>query len=300
MDLPSSVVPFVHVAEERHFRRAAARLGVTPAAVSKAVARLEAELGVTLLDRTSRTVALTREGELFFAHCRAALEQLRIGRERISASQQSARGPVRLALSPVLARLVLPGLSQLSDRYPGLTFELRVSDRLARLADEEIDVALRIGGLEDSSLVSRILARPRWSTLASPAYLARRGTPGSPAALEGCDAVRFRTPRGMPQPWSFAHRGDRIAAPPVIDRLLTDNGELLLDAALAGLGICQVFDFLAREKVSRGELIELLPDYAAEAPPVHAVWLPRKQMAPRVRLLIEALEELFREKPRRG
>ena len=302
MDFLGAVVPFVRVAEERHFRRAAARLGVTPAAVSKAVARLEAELGVTLLDRTSRQVSLTREGALFFEHCRVALEQLRTGRERVSASQRLAQGPVRLTLSPVLARRVLPALAGLYERYPGLSFELSVTDRLSRLADEEIDLALRIGELEDSSLVSRLLARPRWMTLASPAYLARRGTPDSPAALSGCDALRFRTTRGRPQVWVFAERGAALPAPPVTDRLLVDNGELLVDAALAGLGVCQVFDFLALEHVREGRLVELLPDFAADAPAVHAVWLPRRQVAPKVRLALEALEQLFRslrQDPRR-
>lgn len=303
MDFLGSVIPFVHVAEERHFRRAAARLGVTPAAVSKAVARLEAELGVTLLDRSSRHVALTPEGALFFEHCRAALEQLRTGRERVSAAQRVAQGPVRLTLSPVLAGQVLPALAGLTELYPRLTFELTVTDRLARLADEELDVALRIGELEDSSLVSRVLARPRWVTLASPAYLKKRGTPRTPADLAGHDALSFRTPRGVPRPWVLVERGESVHVTPAVTRLLIDSGELLVQGALEGLGVCQVFDFLALEHVRAGRLVELLPEHQPEAPAIHAVWLPRRQMAPKVRLLLEALEQRFRalrQDPRRA
>ena len=141
----AGVVPFVAVAEEQSFRAAAARLGLSVAAVSKAVQKLEARLGATLLARTSRQVALTAEGALYLARCRAALDELQAGRELVAEATKVAQGPLRISLSPIVARPVATRLGSLAARHPRLAFELVVTDRLTRLAEEGIDVAVRIG-----------------------------------------------------------------------------------------------------------------------------------------------------------
>ncbi|MFN7132129.1 MAG: LysR family transcriptional regulator, partial [Myxococcales bacterium] len=184
-ELFSGVVPFTAVAEERSFRRAAARLGVSAAAVSKAVSRLEASLGVTLFDRSSRHVALTPEGTVFLERCRAALANLQQGREQVADAGALEGGVLRVSLSPILARTLTPVLASFAASHPQLTFVLGVTDRYARLAEEQIDVAIRVGELEDSSLLSRVLVLPRWVTVASPAYLRARGTLRTPAELAG-------------------------------------------------------------------------------------------------------------------
>jgi LysR family transcriptional regulator, regulator for bpeEF and oprC len=289
MDPFSGVLPFLHVAEEKSFRRAAARLGVSTAAVSKAVAKLERELGVTLVERTSRHVSLTTEGDAYAARCREAVDALRAGREVVARNSSVAQGPLRVSVSYVLAPVVIEQLARFTARYPRVTLHLNVSDRIARLAEEEVDVALRTGDLDDSSLVARKLYSPVWMTVASPAYLARRGTPTTPDQLMDHDCLYFVTPRGKPRPFGFR---DRPAISPR-GQLFVDSGELLLSSAIAGVGVAQVMDFMARGAIREGQLLEILARDAIAGPTIHAVTLPRRKSLPRVRAFLDFVTEVF-------
>ena len=295
MDLFAGILPFVHVAQERSFRRAAERLGVSTAAVSKAVRKLEAELGVRLLERTSRQVALTSEGASFLERAREAVAQVHAARELVAQAQSAPRGPLTVTLPHILGPLILPKLARLQARHPGLTLHVRVGDRLSRLVDEQIDVALRIGALEDSSLVAQLLMHTRWVTLASPAYLARHGTPTHPDALASHQCLKFIVPRGTAREWVFRREP---GGPPEVVRtggtLDVDHGPALLDLAVAGAGLCQVLDFMLDERVRDGRLVEVLADHAAEGPPVHALCVPGRQSVPRVRALLQLLVEELR------
>lgn len=294
MELFSGVLPFLHTAEEKSFRKAAVHLGITTAAVSKAVARLEAQLGVTLLHRTSRHVALTPEGTVFLEHCREAVTRLQAGRELVAQAQKVAEGVLKVSLPPILGRRVVPELGRLSARHPRLSFHLSLTDRFTRLAEEGVDVAVRIGELEDSSLVARTLRVPRWVTVASPAYLARHGTPRHYKELSRHQCLKFVTPAGTAREWSFQDR--REAGPLPVktpDSFRMDHGELLVEAAAAGLGICQAFDFMVAEPLGAGRLVEVLAPYAAEGPPIRAVCLPRRQSTPRVRVFLDFLQQLL-------
>jgi DNA-binding transcriptional LysR family regulator len=299
MDLFSGVLPFLHTAEERSFRKAAAHLGVTTAAVSKAVARLEEELGVTLLHRTSRHVSLTPEGSAFLEHCREAVTRMQAGRELLAQARKVAEGVLKVSMPLVLGRLVVPQLGRLAARHPRLSFNLSLTDRFTRMAEEGVDVAVRIGELEDSSLVSRTLRIPRWVTVASPAYLGRHGTPRHYKELERHACLKFITPSGIIREWTFR---DRREAQPVTvktpDVFRIDHGELLVEGAVAGLGICQAFDFMVAEHLGAGRLVEVLAPYAAEGPPIRALCLPRRQSTPRVRVFLDFLQQLLsRERP---
>lgn len=289
MDLFSGVLPFVHVAEARSFRGGAERLGVTTAAMSKAILRLESELGVTLLQRTSRHVSLTTEGALFLERCRQAVAELQTGRDLVARAQRSPQGTLRVTLPPILGRTILPAVARVSSRHPRLQIRLVLTDRHVKLAEEEIDVAIRIGELEDSSLVARALPTPRWVTLASPGYLARRGTPEKPADLARHECIKFVSPRGTVREWSF--RDVNVDTP---SRLLLDHGDLLLDAASEGLGIVQVLDFMVAPFLANGRLIEVLAAYATHGPPLHVVTLGRRASLPRVRVFLEALDDALR------
>ena len=295
MDLFAGILPFVHVAQERSFRRAAERLGVSTAAVSKAVGKLEAELGVRLLERTSRQVALTPEGESFLERAREAVAQVHAARELVAHSQRAPRGPLTVTLPYILGPLVLPRLARLQARHPGLTLHVRMGDRLSRLVDERIDVALRMGELEDSSLVGPLLLRTRWITLASPTYLARHGTPAHPEALARHQCLKFVLPRGVVREWVFRGEPDgRARAVRTGGTLDVDHGPALLDLAGAGAGVCQVLDFMLDERVRDGRLVEVLKEHAAEGPPVHALCVPGRQSVPRVRALLQLLVEELR------
>lgn len=290
----SGVATFVRVADRKSFTAAARQLGVTTAAVSKVIRGLEERLGVTLLLRTSRAVALTPEGTAFFERCRHALDQVQAGTELVAREHRMAEGPVRLSLSPIVARLVVSELPALARLYPAMTFELAVTDRFTGLVEERIDVAVRIGELHDSALRSRILAQPRWVTVASPAYLSERGFPATPSQLATHHCLVFVTPRGTLREWQFRdERGQSCLFRPPIIRLRIDNGEILMTAALAGLGICQVMDFMAARHVREGRLVEVLAPFGAESLTIRALWVARRRETPKVRVMVDLLATLF-------
>lgn len=288
-DLFTGVLPFVRTAEASSFRRAAERLGVTTAAVSKSVARLEDRLGVKLLVRTSRSVRLTPEGRVYLDRCQQAVASLQTARELVSQSLQEPRGEVRVTLSPVLARIVIGGLPHLLARHPHLTVRVHTTDRVSHLAEESIDVAIRLGGREDSALVARTLLRPRWRTVAAPALLARHGTPTSPSDLERLPAVRFVGPTGRTAPWAYAD-GSR---PQVTGALVTDSGEQVVRAAVAGVGVAHALDFMVEDELREGRLVSVLDALATDGPLVSAVSTPERAKTPNVRAVVGWLAETF-------
>lgn len=288
----SGVVPFVYTARERSFRRAAERLGVTPAAISKAVRKLEDELGVALLNRTTRRVSLSHEGELFLERCEEALAQLKAGRELIEMSQADPRGELTITAPHILGRPLIARLPRFRARYPQLHLHLRFSDRFEHLIDEGIDVAVRVGSLEDSSLVARRLMTTRWVTVAAPSYLALRGTPRRPEELEGHDCLEFRAPRGALVEWSYTD--PRTKSPVHVETrgpLDADQGELLLEAAVTGLGITQALDFMVVDHVRDGRLVEILAEHSTTGPPVTGLCLPAQRKSPRVRAFLDFLAQ---------
>lgn len=293
-ELFTGVVPFVFTARERSFRGAATQLGVTPAAVSKAVQKLERELGVTLLHRTTRKVSLSREGEMFFARCERAIELVHGGRQALALVRDDPGGELTVTAPHIFGRALAVHLAKFHRRYPGLHVHLRFSDSFEELVDSGIDVAIRIGELADSSLVGRVILRPHRVTVASPSYLARAGRPDSPHDLNAHACIKFRSPRGRLVEWSFVDPQTgaplRVSTSGPVDM---DHGERLLDAARGGVGLTQAFDFMVTEALREGSLVEVLEPYAAAGPPVHAVCLPEQRRVPRVRAFLDFLAESF-------
>ena len=288
LDLFRGVVHFAAVAEAGSIRGAATRLGISPTAVSKALSALEAELGMALVRRDARGLALTAEGERFYEHCRPAIAAISAGRSAMEAAQEEPQGELSLSVPYAVAGLVLPALADLRARHPRLRFRVAVTDQLARLTEDPVDVAVRVGPLPDSSLVARRLYTTRLLTVASPAYLARAGVPATKADLALHDCLSLIGPGGRPYAW-------RLASGPVVveARLLVDHAPSLVDAALAGLGITQLFDLLARPLLRDGRLVAVLPEEVAEGPEVHAVCAPGGKGTPRVRAAFEAFVGLF-------
>lgn len=292
----SGVLPFVIVAEERSFRRAAEKLGVTVAATSKAVRQLETVLGVRLFERTSRSVGLTREGEIFFGRARDAVALMRSARELARDSQLEPRGPFTLSLPVILSRRVMPACARLAQRYPALTLHLRFTDQRVRFTEDSVEAAIRLGPLGDKDAVAQLLFPARWVTAGSPAYLARHGTPRCPSDLQNHRCLKFVTHRGMVEDWTFREKLDETAGqatgmPAVLD---SNHGDALIDAAIAGLGLTQVFDFMATEALREGRLVEVLSDWSCVASKVHLVYPASRRMSPRVRAVLEPLKEELR------
>jgi LysR family transcriptional regulator, regulator for bpeEF and oprC len=292
-DLFAGVLPFVRTAEERSFGRAAASLGVSTAAVSKAVRKLEDDLGVRLLDRSSRVVTLTREGEIFLERCRQAVLSVKGAREAMSDSRREPHGELRVTMPFILAPLVVPHLPRLAAHYPRLSFRLHLSDRVARLADESYDVAIRMGPLPSSSLVARLLRKTRWVTVGAPSYLTRRPAPKSLAELAEHNGLRFVGPDGKPRGWSFREESREVTVHPR-GNLLIDHGGTMLSAAESGMGLCQVLDFMVHDALRDGALVEVLSAFAAEGPSIHAVATSGRASSTNVRAFMRFLVDVFR------
>lgn len=288
----ASVAAFVAVAETGSFRLAAGRLGKTPSAVSKAVGRLEDDLGVRLLARTTRSVSLTREGERFLAHALRVLEQLQAGRDAVHRVQDIVRGSVVLTLTPVLGGPVASALPGLLQRYPDLEVVIHASDRKMLLVQEGIDVALRIGDLQDSGLIARRVGTAARITVASPTYLEREGTPRTAEDLATHTGLLFRRPGGGVTPL-FTHQ-QGASTPATVKRIvLANEGNFLFHLARSGGGIAQVFHFMVHDELQTGALVRILEELDPPQLPIHALCAPGQQHTPRVRVVLDWLADVL-------
>jgi DNA-binding transcriptional LysR family regulator len=292
LDLFTGIVPFVRCAEQQSFSRAAADLGISTAAVSKAIKKLEEDLGVSLFERSSRVVKLTRAGTVFLDRCRPAVLGVQGARDAVHSARREPQGEIAVTLPTILAGFVVPSLARLGAHHPRLVFRINLSDHLAHLADENFDVAIRMGELEDSALVSRALRRTRWVTVASPGYLGHRPAPKNPRDLEQHNCLRFLGPNGRARSWSFQD-GGRDVRVRVDGNLVIDNGDQLLAAARSGMGVCQALDFMLGDAVERGQLVEVLTGFSAPGPPVHALTTRGRAGQPNVRAFLRFLVEAF-------
>lgn len=293
-DLFSGVLPFVTAAEARSFRVAARKLGLTPSAVSKAVTRLEARLGLRLLNRSSRTVSLTEEGTAFLRGCQHAVASMRSAEEHVLSAQRAPRGRLTVSLPLMLGRmLVLPALKGFCERYPALSVHATLTDRLVNLTDENVDAVLRVGAMADSRLLVRKLRDIRWLTVAAPTYLSRHGQPRTPADLVAHNCLKFVLPNGTVREWEFATEAERPQPPPPHGSLLCDNGDGLIAACESGLGIFQAHDYSVREALAAGRLVEILPGFEAPGPPIALAIAPGKRAAPKIRAFVEFVVEVI-------
>ena len=288
----SGVLPFVTAAEAKSFRVAARKLGLTPSAVSKAITRLEARLGLRLLNRSSRSVSLTEEGETFLRGCQEAIFSMHAAEEQVVHAQRAPRGRLRLSLPLVLGKLVIvPALKRFCERHPALSVHASLTDRVLSLSDENVDAAVRVGTPPDSRVSARKLSEVRWVTVAAPAYLARRGTPRTPDDLAAHQCLKFVLPRGAAQEWQFAAPG----APPAVIKtqgsLACDHGEALIEAACAGLGIFQAHDYSVTAALADGRLVEVLADYSTPGPTIWLLAAPGDRRSPKIRAFTEFMLE---------
>jgi DNA-binding transcriptional LysR family regulator len=283
---------FVRVAERGSFAAAAADLGLTPSALSKLVTRIEDRLGVRLLTRTTRKLALTAEGELFVARSRDILASIEAAEAEVTAASERPRGHLRISVGTAVAKQILgPALPVFLGRYPDITAELHVSDRQVDLVAEQIDVAIRSGALGDSTLVARKVGEATRVICASPLYLEKHGTPRVPADLLQHNCLTLPGPAWSQWPF-HTHEGiNRLA---VSGTFTSDNADLLLDMAVAGLGIARLADFMVARALRDGALVRLLVDsHVPESFPIHALTVPGRHRAPRIRAFVDFLAEEF-------
>jgi DNA-binding transcriptional LysR family regulator len=277
---------FVRVVERGSFAAAAGDLGITPSALSKLVSRIEDRLGVRLLTRTTRRLVLTAEGELFVARSRDILASIEAAEAEVTAASQMPRGHLRISVGTTYARQILAALPDFLARYPEITVELLVSDRQVDLVAEQVDLAIRSGWLGDSTLVARKLHDAKRLICASPHYLEKHGSPRVPADLLRHNCLTLAG-FGQFNEWPF-HTSEGINRLAVSGSLATDNADVLLDAAVAGLGIARLADFVVARARQEGALVPLLEDtHLSEPFPVLVVTVPGRHRTPRVKAFTE-------------
>lgn len=292
MDNLNALVVFARVAETRSFTAAAERLCLTPSAVSKAVSRLERELGVRLLIRSTRAVRLTGDGITFFEHCRQILAAVEEAEHSVTLSKGTPHGRLRLQMPVGFGRrVVVPALGNLARKYPGIVIDAELSDRVADLAFEGFDAAIQIGEVSDDRLVARTLCRLRFTALASPEYLERYGEPAMPEDLKRHECLAYVAPlTGGYRPWEFRNEG-QVSTLRVSGRLNVNNADSLLEAAIAGMGIVMISNFIAAEAISTGKLKPVLTNYIVPGPKVYIVYPPSRTVSLKLRTVISYLED---------
>lgn len=296
MDTLNCIECFVRSAEAGSFAEAARRLGLTPAAVGKNVARLEAELQVRLFQRSTRSLSLTEAGEHFLRESSAGLNSLQAAMANLSALQGQPAGVLKVSMGQSFGRYhVMPLLPEFLALYPGVQPDFHFENRPVDLVAEGFDAAIG-GGFEMSpGVVARELAPAHLVLLASPAYLAQHGQPGTPAELAERDGILIRSPQtGRIRSWLLRHQDGRQAAVELRSRMALDEPEAACQAALMGLGICLVAMPHALPHLGSGALVRVLPEWHVDAGIISIHFAAQKLLPHKTRVFIDFIVEQFR------
>jgi len=280
---------FRAAAEASSFRDAAVRLGSSPQAVTRAIQSLESHYGELLFHRNTRQMRITGFGEALLARLRPALEQFdAVWQSRGTGLQESVSGTVRVSAPQSLGvRAILPALKQVAAVHPGVTLDVRLSDRISDAVDEKIDVGLRVGFMHDNRFVARKAADMRLFTVASPALIRDRGLPADMDALSTLPVTASLDPNtGRPWPWYFRSGRQWTPAHPA---LVADDADLEMGAVLEGIAFGQIADYMAAPHIARGELVRVLREEEPEPWGLYVYRPQRGPVAPRVRVVFDAL-----------
>lgn len=291
MDL-AAIQAFVKIVQAGSFTRAAEMLDTHKARLSRVVSELERELGARLLERTTRSLALTEVGREFHARALAILAAVDDARLAVQQSQGAPRGTLRLTCGVEFGLLAV---GRWIERYlalhPQVKVEAEITGRLVDLVHEGFDLAIRVGQLPDSTLAARRLGQLTYGLYAAPAYLARRGTPDTPDALAGHDTLVFATTAAR-HSWVLSHGSTQHRVTPS-PRLRASNSFIVRDAAAQGLGIAALPRLVADPLVAEGRLQPVLPEWSPPSAPVHAVFASARFLAPKVRAFVDLAVQTF-------
>ncbi len=292
MDKFQEMRVFAGVVDAGSFVGAADALGMSKAAVSRHVSDLEQRLGVRLMQRTTRKLSLTQEGEVFLARCRDILASIEESEAELSTRAASASGLLKVSVPVSFAtKHLAPLWSDFLAAHPRLTLDVHLADRVVDLVDEGFDLAVRIARLPDSSLVSRKLAATRLVLCAAPSYLRRRGTPQHPDDLAAHDVIGYSL-LSTPGQWMLQGPDGPVTVK-IRPRLWTNNGDTSVAAAVRGAGIDLQPTFLIADELADGRLVQVLPAWQAVELGIYAVYPSRKFVLPKVRALVNFLAEAF-------
>lgn len=299
------IIAFMAVVDTGSFAAAAERLRQTPSTISRKVLRLEERLGVRLMNRTTRSSALTEAGIVYLRYCRSVSELLGAAEAEVSSLSRSPQGLVRLSVPVAFGqRHITPLLSEFLEIYPRIEVEASFNDRFVDMVAENFDLSIRVGNLPDSSLVARKLTANRRLLVAAPSYVEKFGAPVTPADLAHHECIRYMLYRSSGNIWKFRRRGGREEqSVNVIGSFRCDNSEAVNTFALSGLGIGIVADYICHGALARGELVQLLPEWqVVPESGIFACWPSTRMLMPKVRYLIDFLstnmqQQIFAAKP---
>jgi DNA-binding transcriptional LysR family regulator len=294
-ELPiTDIASFIAVAQAASFTRAAEQLGTSKSNVGKAVQRLEDRLGTRLFQRTTRAVRLTEDGETYLNAARAALDGLNEAEVALSARRDEPVGRVRLDVPVGFGRLLLPTFESIREKYPKVTIELSLTDRLSDAVAEGWDLVVRIGMLPPTGdMTIRKLCDLRLGLYASSEYLKRRPPITGPSDLIGHDAIIFRSGSGQLRPWTMPDDASGAAISPKIG-LIVNDGRAMIDAAINGFGVAQLFDRVTRPHVVTGELRHVLPEADVDGSPVYALIPLGGRVPPKTRVVLDHLVDVLK------
>lgn len=292
MDRLANMIAFVTVAETGSFAEAASRLHIANSVVSKRIKDLEEYLGTLLLQRTTRHLNLTEAGYAYVEHARKFLDELAEVEENLRYRNENPVGEIKVSAPLSFGNKFLgPAISSFLDKYPDVTVRLVVNDRTVDIAGEGFDLAIRIGVLEDSSLIARKLAQSRRVVVAAPSYLEKNGRPKSPDELSQHNCLSF-SGLGDGKSWPFQKNG-REFWQNVGGRFIADSGTLLCESAVRGCGIAILPTFIVGEYIANGELEPLLEEFEREPLAIQAVYQHKRHLSAKTRKLIDHLAEYF-------
>ena len=294
MDRLGAMRIFVSVAKLGSFTEAARRLQLSPSVVTRSIAQLEDQLGLTLLLRTTRSLRLAEQGELYLEGCQQILQDVDSAERTARGENAEPRGTLKVAAPVVFGRLhVLPIVSRVLREHRDVAVELTLSDRNIRLVEEGVDVAIRIGELADSSLIAVKLGAVSRTVVASPAYLKERGVPKSPAELAGHDIIAFEG-IGAGDQWRFHPGGKPVRLEP---RLTVNSIDVSIAAAEAGIGITRILSYQVRASVIAGRVTPILQQFAPPPSPVNAIYPARRIASANVAVFVKTARDYFKAHP---
>jgi DNA-binding transcriptional LysR family regulator len=296
MDRFHAMKVYVAVAEERGFAAAARRLNLSPPAVTRAVAELEARLRVRLLTRTTRHVRVTGPGAQYLAEARRLLEEVEAMDEAIAGSHRALSGPLVVTAPALFGRLyVIPGVVEYLRRYPQTSINALLVDRVVNLVEEGVDAGVRIGELPDSSLNAAPAGHVRRVVCAAPAYLRKHGVPRRPQDLKAHSLIASSSV-GSPAEWRFAE-GRRAFGVRLQPRLVVSNNDSAVEAALRGFGLTRLLSYQAAAHVAAGKLELVLRAYEPGPLPIHLVYREGRQASARTRAFVDLMVQRLRADP---
>jgi LysR family transcriptional regulator, regulator for bpeEF and oprC len=285
-----ALLMFSETAKRGGFAAAARELGTSPSTIAKGVGRLEAQLGLRLFHRTTRQVRLSADGERLFERCQRVLAELDELQSEAAGVRAEPQGTLRVDMPITYGRrVVMPVLARLVQQHPRLRLDVRFQDAYVDLVRDGIDLAVRVGELQDSTLVARRIDQQQLVAIAAPAYLRRHGTPRRPDDLDAHGAIIFRLPgRGSDLAQRFVVDGRVVERRPR-DGHRSNDGDAMVEAAACGLGIAQVPDYMAADALAAGAVVEVLRRCRPPPTPIHAVMPAKAHLPARVRVLLDAL-----------